>query len=230
MGTVLKQADSVKYLGLVMDKNSTWEQHITKVSSESTKYTSIFAKLRHHVPRDCLQVLFDSLVQSKINYALELYGQATDKHLKQIQVTQNRIIKILQFKNRRESTNIIHKTFGVLKVKDQFETKILKIMHQVKFNTNSLPLIFQSYFETNEGKHKYITRQNTDFRIEKAKRRWGNFKIKNIGARLWNNLPKLLKTISSQKHFVKKLKIDILSKYQQIITSKIIKSQSLSVS
>ena len=86
-------------------------------------------------------------------------------------------------------------------------------MHQVKFNTNSLPLTFQNYFETNEGKHKYITRQNKDFKIDKANKRWGNLKIKNIGARLWNNLPKLLKTISSKKNFVKKLKINILSKY-----------------
>lgn len=72
MGTVLKQADSVKHLGLVIDKNITWEQHVTKVANELTKYNSIFAKLGHHVPRYCLQVLFDGLVQSKINYASKL--------------------------------------------------------------------------------------------------------------------------------------------------------------
>ena len=142
MGSKLKEVSSLKYLGLQIDCNLNWNDHIDILTNSLVKYCSMFAKLRHLVPVECLKALFLSLVQSKISYALEVYGVAKECHLKRLQVLQNRMLKILQFKNYRCSTNILHKCYGILKVKDLYEAKILNFMHKVHHNPEKLPMHF----------------------------------------------------------------------------------------
>ena len=165
MGVELKQSDDIKYLGIKLDNKLTWENHVHKVKSEIIKYTSMFSKLRHYVPKPCLMSLYDSLVLSKISYAFEAFGIASQNKLKDLQVLQNKILRILQFKDRKYSTNAIHKECNILKLIDLYEFKILKFMHNVHYNKGKLPSVFKRYFEKNEVSHTYPTRQCKDHKF-----------------------------------------------------------------
>ena len=134
-------------------------------------------------------------------------GVAKECHLKRIQITQHRMLKILQFKNYRYSTNILHKCYGILKVKDLYESKILNFMHKVHHNPEKLPNAFHNYFETNEGKYKYETRQRKDYKLCRTRKHWGDQMLKNKGARLWNNLPDNITHINNVKIFSDEIKI-----------------------
>ena len=184
-----------------------------KVKSEIIKYTSMFSKLRHYVPKPCLMSLYDSLVLSKISYAFEAFGIASQNKLKDLQVLQNRILRILQFKDRKYSTNAIHKECNILKLIDLYEFKILKFMHNVHYNKGKLPSVFKGYFEKNEGSHTYPTRQSKDYKIFRVNKTWGDKMIRNKGARLWNELPSPIKDISNPYTFAKKLKEVLIDKY-----------------
>ena len=47
MGNVfLKRVDSVKYLGVIVDENLTWEKQIEYLSSKLSRSAGIFSKLR----------------------------------------------------------------------------------------------------------------------------------------------------------------------------------------
>ena len=214
MGNKLSRAKEIKYLGVQIDEKLSWSSHINKVKSEIIKYSSIFAKLRHFVPKQCLLTLYDSLVTSKIGYGLEAYGTTETKKLNELQVLQNRILKIIHFKDRKYPTNHLHKELNIVKVHDLYRIKILKIMHQVHFNIETLPEVFKNYFKTNENSHKYETRQKSDYKIVRSNKKWRNCTIQNVGARMWNNLPPAFKSISKQKNFSKKLKENIISTYQ----------------
>ena len=113
------------------------------------------------MPKQCLLTLYDSLVTSKIGYGLEAYGSTETKKLNELQVLQNRILKIIHFKDHKYSTNRLHKELNIVKVHDLFRIKILKIMHQVHFSKERLPEVFKNYFKTNENSHKYETRPKT---------------------------------------------------------------------
>ena len=214
MGSKLKEVSSLKYLGLQIDCNLNWNDHMDILTNSLVKYCSMFAKLRHLVPVECLKALFLSLVQSKISYALEVYGVAKECHLKRLQVLQNRMLKILQFKNYRCSTNILHKCYGILKIKDLYEAKILNFMHKVHHNPEKLPNAFHNYFETNEDKYKYETRQRKNYKLCRARKHWGDQTLKNKGARLWNNLPDNIKHINNVKVFSDEIKNLKLLQYQ----------------
>ena len=122
-------------------------QQVNKVKSEIMKYTSMFSKLRHYLPKTCLTTLYDALVLSKISYAFEVYGCALIKSLKELQVLQNRILRILHFQDHRYPTYELHKETNCLKVSDLYEFKISKFMHHVHHNKGQLPAIFQNYFQ-----------------------------------------------------------------------------------
>ena len=213
MGDELRQSDDIKYLGIKLDNNLTWENHVHKVKSDIIKYTSMFSKLRHFIPKPCLMSLYDSLVLSKISYAFEVYGLTSQKYIKDLQVLQNRILRILHFKDNRYSTNAIHKESNILKLTDLYEFKIIKFMHNVHYNNAKLPSVFREYYKTNENNHKYITRQSKDYKLFRVNKTWGDKMIRNKGARLWNELPTLIKCTSNSYTFAKKLKKSFLDQY-----------------
>ena len=103
------------------------------------------------------------------------------------------------------STNLLHKDLKILKIADLYETNILKLMHRVHYNKDQLPDVFQNYFITNEGLHKYTTRQAIDYRIYKSRKIWQDRTFRNKGARLWNNLPKSIKKHNKNKTVYYKL-------------------------
>ena len=213
MGDILNNSDDTKYLGVILDTQLSWEKQVNKIKSEIIKYTSMFCKLRYYVPKACLTTLYDALVLSKITYAFEVYGCAAAKSTKQLQVLQNRILRILQFKDYRYPTNALHKEANLLKLTDFYEFKILKFMQQVHHNNDKLPTVLQNYFVTNENLYKYDTRQSKHYQIRKAKKAWGNKMMRNKGARLWNALPSSLKSIQNPKKFAVKLKKSIIDQY-----------------
>ena len=213
MGEELKRASEIKYLGVKIDEKLSWVPHISKVKNDIVKFSSIFAKLRYDIPKQCLLTLYDSLVASKIGYGLEVYGVAKNKDLKELQTLQNRILKIIYFKKHRFSTNRLHRELKILKISDLYQWKILKLMHNVHYNKHHLPEVFEQYFETNKNLHRYETRQKANYRIRKSNMRWGDYTVQNSGARLWNNLKTPLKSISNKKTFNCKVKENFIAAY-----------------
>ena len=50
----LKECDSYKYLGVIIDKNLTWNEQIQHVSQKISKACGYLSKLRHCVTTDTL--------------------------------------------------------------------------------------------------------------------------------------------------------------------------------
>ena len=54
-GEHLNESNYAKYLGVLIDNNLTWKQHIQHVNTKVVKSIGILAKLRHFVPNDTLR-------------------------------------------------------------------------------------------------------------------------------------------------------------------------------
>ena len=51
-----------KYLGLIIDDQLTWKKHNTELNKKVIKYTGIFSKLRHLLPKECRMIVYNSFV------------------------------------------------------------------------------------------------------------------------------------------------------------------------
>ena len=101
-GNTLTRQNKTTYLGLVLDHNLSWEFHIHDLNKKLVKYAGIFSKIRHILPSKCRIVLYYAFVFSGLNYGIELYANLnSSSHLHPLMVTQNKILKILQFKKYR---------------------------------------------------------------------------------------------------------------------------------
>ena len=65
---LVKQAKYVKVLGVVLDENLTWKQHLTKHSNKLARTCGIFFKIRHLLPSDVLVPSHNSLFSSFLQY------------------------------------------------------------------------------------------------------------------------------------------------------------------
>ena len=54
----ISQSNTVKYLGVILDSNLTWQPHIDKISEKLFKSYGMFFKLRHYVPLSTLNLIY----------------------------------------------------------------------------------------------------------------------------------------------------------------------------
>jgi len=59
---VLHQVECFKYLGVFIDSELTWQQHIEYIYSKIVKFTSIFYKIRHKLNFQVLRMLYFAFV------------------------------------------------------------------------------------------------------------------------------------------------------------------------
>ena len=50
-GKKLYQTDSVKYLGMYIDKNLTWKHHVNNVAIKLSTANAMLSKIRHYIDK-----------------------------------------------------------------------------------------------------------------------------------------------------------------------------------
>ena len=163
----------------------------------------------------CRKILYDAFIFSRLNYGVELYANNnTQGQLNTVMITQNKILKILQFKKRNAKTNELYKEFEVLKLQDLHMFNICCLVHKVINNREILPQAINTLFTQNSQVHDYDTRQKEELHPNNINTRgFGAKTISHQGRILWNQLPQNIKDEKSSKVFKRKLKAHLLSTY-----------------
>lgn len=95
-GVDIKQVDSTKYLGIIIDRHLRWNEH-TKFIINKTKYLLfIFSKLTWLYDTHTLMIIYYALFHSIITYGIIAWGGSNFIHIGILQHLQNRIIKIIK--------------------------------------------------------------------------------------------------------------------------------------
>ena len=106
MGTnVLKYKENTRYLGLLLDHKLTWDCHVKELNKKLVKYMGIFSKIRHCLSLPCRRTVYSAFISSRLNYGSEIYVKTTKKFIQPLIVTQNKILRTLQFKNIKAPVN-----------------------------------------------------------------------------------------------------------------------------
>ena len=69
LGVSLNRVSSTKSLGVIIDENLTWKNHIDAISKTISRNTGMLTKLKHFVPENILYSLYCTLILPYINYA-----------------------------------------------------------------------------------------------------------------------------------------------------------------
>ena len=209
----IKRAPEIKFLGVILDENLTFNQHINEICSKLKRLFHIFYNIRDYLNKQNIKTIYYALVYSRIKYGITVYGQACNTKIKRIQTLQNQLLKVLTGKEYRYSTDKLHSELELLKFSDIKEQEILTFVHN--FFSNSLPPVFSGYFETLASNHNINTRNGGNLtRILGHSTNIVAKSIKIQGAKLWNKTDKNLKSVPKAKLFKAKFKTKCLQQYK----------------
>ena len=98
----LEQKSYIKYLGVLIDQNLSWKNHVNSVIIKISKTIGMIAKLRYFVPSTVLVNIYNSLILPYITYGPIAWGNASNAYLNKILVLQKRVLRLIYFTDRRE--------------------------------------------------------------------------------------------------------------------------------
>ena len=89
--------ESAKYLGVMIDKQLTWSNHVNSIINKLAKASRILSTVRHYVSKVTLLKLYYSFVYPYLKYGIIAWGNSRKTLLQKVQVAQNKILKNYQF-------------------------------------------------------------------------------------------------------------------------------------
>src|ERR1043165_1920485 len=93
-GQQIMQTESCKFLGVYLDQNLTWKEHITQISKKLAKNISILSRIRHCLSKNTLQSLYYSLIFPYLSYCNICWAANYTSYLKDLEILQK--LQILQ--------------------------------------------------------------------------------------------------------------------------------------
>lgn len=113
------EPDSVKYLGVMLDKKLTFRDHTLHVLRKSnTAVKTLYSLLnrKSKLMKDCKILLYKVAIRPIVTYAAPAINLMATFHKNKLQVSQNRLIKMILDLPWRTSTNQIHEETGMEKM------------------------------------------------------------------------------------------------------------------
>ena len=80
----------IKYLGVWIDENLSWKQHISHVSLKLSRSIGLLYKLKRNLTQNTLRMLYFAFFQPYIDYCLSSWGCASANNLKIISTLQKK--------------------------------------------------------------------------------------------------------------------------------------------
>ena len=198
--TILTKVSTVKFLGVMLDKNLTFKDHVNKVTSNIYKVCWCHEETPCQLPANVMIKLYYSLVYSHLTYASLAWGRSGNTNAAKIECAHRRACKLLTDYNLKILTfHSIYDYFALLKA----------------FNTNTLN--FHQYFKDKLSSHQpshmhnsgHKTNSNFNTPLFNHSKTQNCYLYQVIPIR--NSLPKLLKNCTSKFTFKKQIKSHLLA-------------------
>ena len=204
----LKKTDNYKYLGIFVDDKLNWDIQVKTLCSKLSSVCGVISKVRHYLDRESLMLIYNSLFDSRLRYAILAWGTTSEQKLSKLRSLQNRAVRFITYSSFRTSVAPLYASLKILPLNELFFMQKSIFMHGIHYN--NLPLALQMYCEQPE--HRYSTRYKTsgNYVLPKSITNRGQRSIKYTGPKAWAEVPILLKDIAFRKPFSKKIKEFIL--------------------
>ena len=180
----IDRVESIKFLGVFIDENLTWKEHIKYTENKIAKNIGLLFRAKHYLHRKSLLLLYFAYIHSYINYANIAWGSTHVSNLQKIYRQQKHAIRIIYNKKKFDPARKLLSSNNILNV---YQLNILNVsvfMHRVKQKT--APLVFHPRFT--KPSHKYSTRfSGLNYKKPKCTLNRSKYRISVRGPLIWNS-------------------------------------------
>lgn len=197
---IIQRSHKEKYLGIFLDDRLTWTPHIQTIRNKLLCVIGSLRRISSCIPQKVRQMIYNSLVKSKLDYLIEIWGGAAKTNLKPLQIAQNKVIKILFGYDRLTHTQTLYR-----------DTKIHNIKQTYALNTCTLiKKILDGHIHTKisltKKTYNHNLRNTDKLELHLPRTEYGKRSILYNGANMYNNLPNDIKENHTMSMFKSKLK------------------------
>ena len=108
----LNRVSSTKFLGVIIDENLTWKNHIDAISKTISRNIGMLTKLKHFVPVNISYSLYCTLILPYINYGVLIWGNTCKTYLDKIFKLQKWAIRTISNSHYRSHTGPLFSKFN----------------------------------------------------------------------------------------------------------------------
>jgi len=183
-GAKVERKQVNKFLGILVDENLSWNQHVDYIENKISKNIGILYKTRHILDKKSLTQLYFSFIHSYLTHKTKMY-----RLLKK----QKHAARIIHFKNRFYHSQPLLENMKALNVLQLNLFKHLCFIYQ--YREGKTPKAFENFFTVKAN--KYSTRSRGKYYKPFYKTNSSRFAVSYRGPNIWNSLP-FINTVVAQ--------------------------------
>ena len=211
LGKELVPVKVVKDLGIILDSNLTYNEHIITTVSACMKRLGQINRVKHAFDQRTLTIIINSLVFSKLFYCSNVWSNTTERNLDKLQAVQNFACRIISGARKFDHITPILKRLQWLPVRDQLYYR--QVIMCFKCMTGSAPGYLTEQFIKRSNVSKRSTRNAQALDIPLFRSASGQKTFYYQVVSLWNSLTPKLKLCQSQREFKQSLKRLLLTEF-----------------
>ncbi len=204
--TEIVRCQQVNYLGLIIDFNLTWKQHINFVIQKISKQVGLLGKLRHYVPKNLLLAYYYAHVQSHIFYGIEVYGLTPKSNVKPLISIINRSVQIISFANFVDHATPLRVKLGIPSFSNLLMRAIIVDMHKIIFKIGHAHVNFAITCR-HTGVRTRLDDNIYNLNVSRVRTSLGRYSFNFVGCKAWNLLPSNVQCITNDniifKNYIK---------------------------
>lgn len=183
--------ESTKFLGIHIDKNLNWKEHINYVHEKIMVSVYGFRVVARYLSSNYLKMVYYAMIDAKLRFGIVFYGSG---NIKQLFILQKKAIRILNNMKYNDSCRGVFKKSGILTI------YALYIQECVLFIRNN-----EMLFEKHKNNRTFYDTRNEDFIYPKHNLTTSQKQAEYRCLKLYNSLPRKMKAMSNITIFKKSL-------------------------
>ena len=194
-GERLCPTESVKYLGVKVDANLSWQYHVNGFSIKLNRANAFLFKIRKYVSLKILRSIYFAIIDSYLSCCCLFWAQSSST-IQWIVSLQKETVRIINFQPRNSHSSPLLKQSSILKFQDKICLK--NILFVSKSLNNLSPSVFNTWFSFSSDQHNYETSSSTQGNLIKLfykTNRYGKYSITVSAVESWNKIQKQLKNM-----------------------------------
>ena len=214
----IMRSKTAKFLGVVIDENLSWKNHINYIKAKIAKNVGIIRGLKYLLPESTLKTPYNTLILPYLNYCNIIWASNKPTRLQPLLLLQKRAVRSITRSSYSAHSLPLFFKLKYLTIFDLNEVLMAKFMY--RHQNHCLPKIFTSYFHTNSSIHDHFTRISNNLHIPYARTDVMDIQIRFCGPILWNCIHQFRPTLIVGSHrwqsLKKHYKSELLAKYEVI--------------
>ena len=203
-GNLLKQTNSVKYLGVNIDHNLSWNTHVHAISRRVYPRLKLLNRISKYLTRSVLLRIYKQTILPLMDYGCIVWGDCGKQNAQYLERLQNQAMRIILSANHKTCTQHMRSKLTLLSLSSRRRFLRLQLVFKI-INNIDCPRQLKGYLVKRSELCDRNFRDSSLIDGVRAKTALGQSSFKSAASREWNSLPRHLRDITSMQTFKSKL-------------------------